>query len=687
MKEVNLVINNATGLHARPARTLVDVAKRFQSTIRVRYGEKLANGKSLISVLTLGIRSGQSIAILVDGVDEATAADALASAVRSGLGEDLTAVHEGPPSSAARRARAAPARATHAQRDGAREASAIHQMSVVRGLPAAQGIAVGPVHQLRHVEIAVREVTTGPAHEQARLQTALDAARQQLAALGNQMLVRRGGWEASMFQVHEEILRDPDLLTQVQVNIESGQSAAEAWQAAIAQSASELAELPDELLAERAIDVRDVGERVLRLLVGLNSPTASLPNEPFVLIAHDLRPSDAAVLDPRRVLGFCTAAGGPHAHTAILARALGLPAVVGAGPLVLDIPDRTSVILDGGAGTITIGPDTVEVDRARTAQRQAAVRNEASVQANLNPVSTADGHRVDVVANVGSLSEAQDAAAAGAEGVGLLRTEFLFLARTRPPTEDEQFAVYRDIVQAMNGRPVIVRTLDVGGDKVPPYLTLPVEENPVLGERGIRLCLANLDLLRTQLRAILRAAAFGPLRVMFPMVSDLGELRRVRAVVDTLRTELGAPPVEIGIMIEIPSAALMVDAFSAEVDFFSIGTNDLTQYTLAMDRAHPTLSLHLDGLHPAVLRLIDGAVRAARKAGKRVALCGELSSDPMAVPILLGLGIQELSVSVSAIPAVRTQIRSLDLAKCRELAARALACGTAQEVRERVSMQ
>jgi len=265
--------------------------------------------------------------------------------------------------------------------------------------------------------------------------------------------------------------------------------------------------------------------------------------------------------------------------------------------------------------------------------------------------------------------------------VGLLRTEFLFLKRTQAPTEEEQFAIYRDIALALEGRPIIVRTLDIGGDKPLAYLALPPEENPFLGERGIRLCLAHPDLLLQQLRAVLRAAAFGPLRIMFPMIADMAELRAARAMVEQIRAELNAPAVEVGIMVEVPSAALMADLLAHEVDFFSIGTNDLTQYTLAMDRTHPILAAQADGLHPAVLRLIERTALGAHAAGKWVGVCGELGSDPLAVPILVGLGVDELSVSVPAIPAVKAQIRTLTLAECRALAQQALGCATAGQVR------
>ena len=496
------------------------------------------------------------------------------------------------------------------------------------------------------------------------------------------MVQSAGAGEAAIFEAHQEILDDPDLLEGVLERIGRQQSAARAWQATIDSRAKTLAALKDPLLAGRAADVQDVGYRVLRLLMGGDEQQVSLPDYPVILVAQDLSPSDTAALDREKILGFCTAAGGPTAHSAIIARALSIPAVVSAGTAVLDIPNLTKVILNGSNGTLTIEPDAAAIAQAQDQQRQwqAAISHAAATAAD--PAITQDNHRVEVVANIGGLADAQQAASAGAEGVGLLRTEFLFLDRSDAPTEREQFEVYRDVVQAMAGQPVIIRTLDIGGDKPLPYISVPPEANPFLGERGIRLCLNRPDLLRQQLRAILRAAEFGPLRIMFPMIADLTEWREARAMVADIQKEMGAPAVEVGIMIEVPSAALMADVFAKEVDFFSIGTNDLTQYTLAMDRMHPSLAGKSDGLHPAVLRLIARTVEAAHANGKWVGVCGELGADAQAVPILVGLGVDELSVSVPAIPSVKAQIRGLTLTAAQAIAQQALACDTAPAVRE-----
>jgi phosphocarrier protein FPr len=676
MKQTDLVIHNPTGLHARPAKVFVSLAKQYKSDVRIQHGEKVANAKSLISMLTLGAETGSQIRILVEGEDEEIALAALERAVLEGLGE--ADQPEGPPS--------VPSLSPDQVGAAVLPVTPVEGVEgidhQVRGIPAAPGIAIGPVFQLRYSEIVLVEEEAGdPLKEETRLREAIDKARLQLERLHAQLMSGTAASEAAIFDVHLELIDDAELLEAVLGKIHKQQSAPRAWQSVIESRAQAIAALKDPLLSARAADLHDVGYRVLRILMGAEEQSYALPEHPVIVVARDMSPSDTASLDRERVLGFCTAAGGPTSHTAIIARALSLPAVVGAGPAVLDLANETIVILNGIDGTLLLDPPPEAVNQAEeTARRWQQQRSEARLRA-AEPALTRDGKRVEVAANIGGLEDARQALEMGAEGVGLLRTEFLFLDRTEAPSESEQFEVYRDIAQAMQGGPVIVRTLDIGGDKPLPYVVVPHEENPFLGERGIRLCLARPDLFRQQLRAILRASAHGNLRIMFPMVADLSEWCEARAQVDGIRAELNLPAPEMGIMIEVPSAALMADAFATEVDFFSIGTNDLTQYTLAMDRMHPTLAGKSDGLHPAVLRLIAATVEAAHKHGKWVGVCGELGADPQAVPILVGLGVDELSVSVPAIPTVKAQIRSLDHAAAQSLAERALRCATAPEVR------
>ena len=675
MKQIEITIQNPTGLHARPAKVFVNLAKQYKSDIRVQHGEKKANAKSMISMLTLGAERGSQITVIVDGEDEDIAIAALEAAILSGLGEGEE-LGEKP-------ATPAPAPQSYV----IEPIPAGLPEKTIKGVPAAPGIIVGPVYQLRRSEITQIETEVGsPVEEQARLQDALSKARGQLKILHNQLTASQAGGEAAIFEVHLELLDDSELLEAVLMKIHKGQSATQAWQSTIDDRAQAVASLKDPLLSARAADLHDVGYRVLRLLIGAGEQVYSLPDHPVVVVARDLSPSDTASLDRQRVLGFCTASGGPTSHTAIIARALSLPAIVSAGEGVLELKNETTVILNGENGTLAIDPSPGMISAARDAgERWSAMRNAAREKA-VEPAITQDGHRVEVVANIGSLADAQNAIKNGAEGVGLLRTEFLFLDRPDAPSEREQFEVYSGIVKTMNNLPVVLRTLDIGGDKPLPYVEAPHEENPFLGVRGIRLCLARPDLFREQLRAVLRSAEFGRLLVMFPMVADISEIRQARAILEELRLGLNAPKIDIGIMIEVPSAALMADAIAPDIDFFSIGTNDLTQYTLAMDRMHPTLAGKSDGLHPAVLRLIARTVEAAHKHGKWVGICGELGADPQAVPILVGLGVDELSVSVPSIPTVKAQVRTLKLSEAQALAQRALNCATSMEVREIVRM-
>ena len=661
MKQIELVIQNSTGLHARPAKVLVTLAKQFKSEISLQYESKRANAKSMVSVLTLGAVSGSCILLQVNGEDEDSAILEIEAAVRSGLGDSDSHVAAPQPVPVAKSLVATPA-----------------TPGVLKGIGAAPGIAVGPVFHFRPAELD--ENSFGEA--KVGLPEAISQAKEQLTRLHQQMTGKKLGAEAAIFEAHIELLEDPELLEAAQAAAK--QSPAKAWKTAIEERAAAIAAINDPILSARADDLRDVGQRVLRLMLGLSEKGVSLPATPVVIVARELSPSDTASFDSEHVLGFGIVEGGPTSHIAILARALGIPAIVGVEEAMLALADGIPVILNGNDGTLTVNPDPDVLARAAQSQRRwLEYRRFAAEQAAL-PAVTSDGHHVDVTANAGSPADAAEAMKMSADGIGLLRTEFLFLERSTAPTEDEQFNVYRAIAETMQSLPVIVRTLDIGGDKPLPYIQLKAELNPFLGERGIRLCLNRPELFREQLRAILRAASYGNLRIMFPMVSDLSEIRQARAIIDELRRELNAPEIQIGIMIEVPSAALLANKLAPEIDFFSIGTNDLTQYTLAMDRGNASLAAKHDGLHPAVLRLIAHTIESAHKHGKRADICGELGSDPAAVPVLIGLGMDELSVSIPSVPTVKAQVRGLKLSDIQPLAQQALECATAQEVRELV---
>ena len=658
---VDLTIHNPTGLHARPATVFASLAKEYTSEVRVRYGGKVSNGKSLASLLQLGIESGGVIRVMAQGPDEANALVALQKAVEAGLGEEETP--------------------TLTETIPVYEWDAEPNQAIVPGVPASPGLAIGPLRFFKRNKLVVEATAKDLSAEKLHLKEALAAARVQLNDLYQEVKARSGAGQASIFLAHAEFLDDPELVQAVEVQIEAGASAGWAWQQVIEQRVNELKKVDDPLIAARAVDLSDVGGRVLSFLAHRIEEGPLLPAGPVILLAEDLTPSDTAGLDPAFVLGFCTAGGGPTSHSAIIARALGIPAVVGAGPSLLNQLEGGEAILDGNRGILYTAPSPVTMAAARAARQSMEGQREAEKLRCYEPALMTDGHRIEVVANIGRAEEAAQAVNAGGEGVGLLRTEFLFLNRTSPPTEEEQFSAYREMVQALNGLPIIIRTLDIGGDKAAPYLDMPAEENPFLGVRGIRLCLARPELFRAQLRAIYRAADFGLVRIMFPMVSTLEDLEAAKTIAAEVRWELKAKAVEIGIMIEVPSAVVMAEEFAQEVDFFSIGTNDLTQYVLAMDRGHPILAKQADGLHPAVLRMVDRTVQAATAAGKWVGVCGGIAGDPQGAAILIGLGVTELSVSIPSIASIKAQIRRLSLAKAQALARQAIGCRTATEVR------
>ena len=654
------VIHNPTGLHARPATTFVDIAKQFQADIRVRNGADVADGKSMMELLQLGAGSGTQIRISAQGPQAADALAALKQGIDEGLGDEpeeelhVGAGHDWTPTSV----------------------SASYD-----AISAANGLTIGVVRQHVKQELVIEDNPTTPAEEGGKVQQAIDASQAELNELYEEVKTRVGSGKAAIFRAHAEFLNDASMIQDTIIRIFDGHSAAWSWHQVIEERVSQMEKLDDPVLAGRAVDLSDVGQRVLRHLLGVGDVQPPAADEPVVLVAEDLTPSDTAVLDPDMVLGFVTAIGGPTSHTAIMARSLGIPAIVAAGDGVLSIQDGTPCVLDGFNGKLYLKPSEADVAAVQSVQRELAQQQEIANVSRHEPAITLDGHQVEIAANINRSTDVETAVNAGAEGVGLMRTEFLFLERDAAPTEEEQFEAYKAMLQALDGRPLIIRTLDIGGDKEVAYLNLPKEDNSFLGIRGIRLCLARPDLFIPQLRALYRAAAYGPLKIMFPMISTLTDFEQARDMAEQVRKEVGADPVELGMMVEVPSAVVLADQFAKMVDFFSIGTNDLTQYTLAMDRLHPQLAKRTDGLHPAVLRMVDQTVRAAVKEGKWVGVCGGVAGDPKGAVILTGLGVSELSVSIPNVAAIKAQIRSLSWADTQEIAQKALNCRTAAEVR------
>ncbi|MDX9865669.1 MAG: phosphoenolpyruvate--protein phosphotransferase [Anaerolineaceae bacterium] len=550
----------------------------------------------------------------------------------------------------------------------------------LEGTGASRGIAIGPVFQFRRIKLVVspREVTDIEA-EIHRLNDAIDLAEEQLKQVHEKAIKEAAASEAEIFEAHLMMLRDPELWGLVESSVQAEGINVEQALVNVTSTFTEMLKvMDDEYFAARALDVQDVSDRVLRILLGVaESPTADL-NEPSIIFADDLTPSDTILLDKSLVLGFCTAEGSATSHSAILARGLGLPAVAGAGRAVLEIENGTPLVMDGSKGLLLLNPDedTVRVYRERAALVK-MVRENALKQA-AEPAITADGREVEVGANIGNVEDAHSAVENGADGVGLLRTEFLYLERASLPTEDEQYDAYQAIMDVMGKRPLVLRTLDAGGDKEIVYLDMPKEMNPFLGERAIRLCFAHPELLKTQLRAALRASVGHNLKIMFPMIATLDEVRRARAILEECQAELlaegkeVAEDIEVGIMVEIPAAAVMADQLAKEVDFFSIGTNDLSQYTLAADRTNARVAHLSNAFQPAVLRLVRDVVRAAHAYDKWAGMCGELAGEPLAVPLLIGLGLDEFSMSPPMVPLVKQIIRGLDAEDMRGLATEAL---------------
>jgi phosphotransferase system enzyme I (PtsI) len=559
---------------------------------------------------------------------------------------------------------------------------------ILQGIPASDGIAIGPAFRYIPAEMTVPARASESADEElSRFDAAREQARVELQGLSNAIEKRAGKEEAAIFEAHREMLNDPALEGRVRELVESGQTAEQALVNATDELAGLLAGMEDELFAARALDVKDVGRRVLRILLGLPDTALGAVTEPSVIVAEDLTPSDTASLDPSLTLGFVTAQGGLTSHSAILARTLGIPAIVGMGNSLLEnVPGGIFVVLDGRTGELLIEPDEEITGRYQKVKSQRESQMQILKAAAEKDAVTANGRRVEVAANVGEAATARDAVEHGAEGIGLLRTEFLYLEDTQPPSEEKQFHIYREIFEVMAGRPVIVRTLDIGGDKPPSYLPFPTEMNPFLGWRAIRISLDEQDLFKTQLRAILRAAVGHHARIMFPMVSDLDELRRARDIFDTVKRDLALASVEfafdvpVGIMVETPAAAVMVDALAEASDFFSLGTNDLTQYTLAVDRGNAKVANLFQPLHPAVLRLIKQTIDAAHAKGKWVGMCGELAGMTKAIPILLGFGLDEFSMNPRAIPEAKRLIGQLTDERAREIAGHAMSFGTAAEI-------
>jgi phosphoenolpyruvate-protein phosphotransferase len=664
---LRLTVRNAHGLHARPASALIRCVKPFQAEITV---QNLSNQRGPVSVKSL---SGlASLEILQDHEIEISAAGPDADAALKKIGElAVEGFGEAMPD-AKTTGEAAPAKTNDP-------------------VPISPGLAIGPAFYLHAGEYHIPEGTIEDvASETIRLKQAVAATESELGKRRMEMTGRVGRANAGIYDAQILALQDPELIENALRMISDEHfNAALAWAEANAKIADRYASLRDPYLRERAADIADVGRQVLEKL-GVDSTELPVASGPSVLIAGDLTPRQVSALNAELTLGVILLDGGPTAHSSILLRALGIPAVIRARSALAphDLTRQSQVALDGTTGKIWFNPAPNLVSNLEKRQVEQCERARQEKKAGAQAGMTEDEQRIEIFANVGSAADAAWAVEFGAEGIGLLRTEFLFLERDEAPTEEEQVRVLQKIAASFEHKTVIVRTLDIGGDKEVPYLRLPRENNPFLGVRALRLSLRREDLFETQLRAILRAGHQRDFKIMFPMVADVSDLNRARAFLEKAHAGLEKEniphrwPIETGIMVEIPSAALQAESLAEKADFFSIGTNDLTQYTLAADRGNPELGAYQDPLHPAVLRLIDMIIAGARKHHRLVAVCGEAASDEIAALILVGLGVTELSASAPRIPRLKATLRAQPMKTLQQLAARALECRSADEVRE-----
>ena len=565
-------------------------------------------------------------------------------------------------------------------------------MNTLQGIGASSGIAIGKAFLLVEPELVVTTTTvSNPAEEISRFHSAVDAAKLELQAIRRHVATTLGEEHAAIFDAHLLVLSDPELLQAVESQVENDNINAESALQVTADSLVMMFEqLDNDYMKERAADIRDVTKRVLAKLLGVDIPNPGLISEEVIIVAEDLTPSDTAQLNREFAKGFTTDMGGRTSHSAIMARSLEIPAVVGTGNVASIIKNGDVVIIDGVNGEVFINPTEDVIEKYKNEQQQLAAQKQQWALLKDEKTITIDGKQVELAANIGTPQDVAGVLDNGGEGIGLYRTEFLYMGREALPTEDEQFEAYKTVLESMGDKPVVVRTLDIGGDKQLPYLNLPEEMNPFLGFRAIRLCLEEQDLFRIQLRALLRASSYGNLKIMFPMIATLEEFRQAKAILLEEKQALQAQGVavaeqlEIGIMVEIPSTAIIADQFAKEVDFFSIGTNDLIQYTMAADRMNERVSYLYQPYNPAILRLVKMVIDAAHAQGKWAGMCGEMAGDDIAIPLLIGLGLDEFSMSAPSILKARNQVNQLVHSEMQELAEQALQMETSEQVNQYV---
>ena len=561
---------------------------------------------------------------------------------------------------------------------------------MITGIPASPGIVFGKALVLKEEKIVLdtQKISEDQVEaEVARFYAGREAAVEQLNSIHQRALKSLGEEKAAIFEGHLMILEDEELEEEIIDYLHSNKvNASVAASKIIDQQVEMLSEIDDEYLKERAGDIRDIGNRLIKNILGMHIVDLGDITEESILVAYDLTPSETAQLNLEKVLGFITDIGGRTSHTSIMARSLELPAIVGTNDVTARVNTGDYLILDAVNNRVYVNPTQAEIDELKTLEAKLAEEKAELAKLKDLPAVTLDGHKVDVVANIGTIRDCEGAHRNGAEGVGLYRTEFLFMDRDQLPSEEEQFIAYKEVVEAMEGRLVVLRTMDIGGDKELPYLNLPKEMNPFLGWRAVRIALDRREILHAQLRAVLRASAFGKLAVMFPMIISVEEIRELKSVLETLKAELRAEGkafdenIQVGAMVETPSAAVNAKFLAKEVDFFSIGTNDLTQYTLAVDRGNELISHLYNPMSPSVLGLIKQVIDASHAEGKWTGMCGELAGDERATLLLLGMGLDEFSMSTISVPRIKKLIRHVNYQEVKALADEALQKPTATEI-------
>jgi phosphoenolpyruvate-protein phosphotransferase (PTS system enzyme I) len=651
-----MVINIKAGLHARPAFLLVKTANRFKSSVIMKKNEQVFDAKSIISILSAAVSQNTQVEFIIDGEDEELAEQELLKLMAADLGED--------------------------------EALFGYQV-ILKGVSASPGIEIGKALVIKEQEINNRQIANGQVAEEAeRFHEAVKKTRAELKGIREKAEKELCHDKAEIFDAHVMILDDPNFLLNIKQKIEHNLVSADT---ALIQVISEYSQMFDSMndiyLKERIADIKDVVQRIVRNLNCIADISFSETEEAIILVTRDLTPSQTVQIDKNIVKSFVTDIGGRTSHTAIIAKSLGIPAVVGVTNVSNIIKDGDMVIVDGNKGIVYVNPnENTLADYIELRENAMKITRELHKIKNFPPETRDRVRRVVLAANIDNTDDLSAVAESGAEGIGLFRTEFLYMNRTNLPDENEQFQTYKSVVSSMAPHPVTIRTLDVGGDKNLPYLYMPEEENPFLGSRGIRVSLKRPEVLKTQLKAILRASSYGKVRIVYPVISTTEEVDQVNAILQAAKDELDKMGVsydsriETGIMIEIPAAALIADILIKKVDFFSIGTNDLIQHTLAVDRIKENISHLYQPFHPAVLRLIQNVIYASHREDKWTGMCGEMAGDELATPILLGMGLDEFSMGFNSIPRVKNAIRSLLYEDAKNIAIEALSLKSAEEI-------